>query len=128
MAKLVADSVIDSALNFVKNKEPTPGLTLCVCAGAPANRAAALTSGANGLAQVNLDLADMTGPADDTSGRKLDFAEKASIPVTDNGTADHVVIVDDTNILVQTTCAGTVLSNTGTVTVQTWKWNIQDPT
>jgi len=128
MAKLVADSVIDGAFAVVTGKEPTPGLTLCVCALAPANRAAALTSGANGLAQVDLAGADMTGPADDTSGRKLDFAEKADIAVTNNGDADHIVIVDDTNILVQTTCAATTLSNTGTVTVQTWKWNIQDPT
>lgn len=128
MAKFVADEVIDAALNHVTGKEPTPGLTLCVCAGAPANRAAALTSGANGLAQVDLAGADMTGPADDTSGRKIDFAEKASFAVTNSGNADHITIVDDTNILVQTTCALTAVSNTGTVTVQTWKWNIQDPT
>ena len=130
MAKFVADENLNAALNNVKGKEASPGLTITVCAGAPANRAAALTSGANGLAQTAVDTGgtDLTLADGDTDGRKLTVAEFADISVTNNGDADHVVIVDDTNILLQTTCASTTLSNTGTVTIQTWDWTIRDAT
>lgn len=127
MPKLVIDAAMDAALNYLKGKELTPGLTLCVCAGAPANRAAAVTGGANHLTQVVLATGgtDLT-LADGVSGRKLTIAEKADIAVANNGDADHVVIVDDTNIIIQTTCALTALVNTGTVTTQAFDWNIED--
>lgn len=120
MAKLADDTVIDAALNAVKNATSP---VLHVCSGTPATRANVLT---NTLA--NQALSAPTGPADDTSGRKLDFVEQADIATTAAGDATHVSIIDGTNLLLQTTTATTTLANPGTVTVQTFKWNIQDPT
>lgn len=128
MAKFVADENMDAALNNVKGKEASPGLTLTVNDAQPANRAAAVSGGANHLASVALATGggDLTIADGDTDGRKLTVAEKADIAVTVSGDATHVTIVDDTNLLLITTTATVALSDTGTVTVQTWNWTIRD--
>lgn len=130
MAKLVIDAAMDAALNHVKGKEGTPGLTLTVNDTDPANRTAAVSGGANHLASVALDTggADLTIANGATDGRQLTVAEKADIPVDVSGTATRVCIVDDTNILLKTENTGVALDSAGTVTVQTWSWTIRDAT
>ena len=122
MAKFANDLVMDAALDFVRlNAE-----RLVVCAGQPANYAA--VAGA-ALADVAIDDTDFTLANGDTSGRKSTLAQQANIPIDTSGTADHVVVVDDTNsrILIITTCTSQALTAGGTVTVPAFDEEIADP-
>ncbi len=96
-------------------------IKLTVCAGQPISFANIAT---RELASTALSSGDYTVANGDISGRKATVAQKANISITNSGTADHVVIDDGTNYIV-TTCVSQALTAGGTITVPTWKKEIQ---
>jgi len=120
MAKIVHDSVLDGALNILKN-----GATLMiVCSTQPTTRAEAVTTYA--LADVAMSASDFT-VVDDTSGRKVTTTAKTAVPVDATGNAQHIALVDATNLLYVTTCTAQQLTSGNTVDIPAWKINLQDP-
>ena len=123
MAKSATDAVLDTLLDKVAT-----ATSLSVCATAPTTRTEAVTT--NMLATVAVTPGDGNGDfviADDTSGRKLTISEQATIEVINDGTADHIALTDDTNLLIVTTCTGQALTDGNTVTVPAWKINVPEP-
>lgn len=126
MGKLVDDTVLDGALNIIKNN----ATQLSVCADTPTTYSNATTAGAFRLAlKTGLTSGDYTGPADDTSGRKLTVNAQSAISVSNSGTATHVALCGTAATLYYvTTCTSQALTAGNTVTVPLWKINIPDPT
>lgn len=123
MAKLVADSVLDAALNLIK----TTADRLILCSAQPVNFAGVA---AVNLAQAAVTSASFTGPADgDVSGRKLTVNAQADVDVTTTGTGDHVCLVDDTTstLLYVTTCPNVNVDSNGVVDLGSWKIELADP-
>ena len=125
MGKLVHISVLDAALNVIKN-----GVTqITVCKDTPTDYATATTAGNHRLAiKGSLDDGDFTGPEADVSGRKLSTVEHAAIAVTNSGDATHVCLCSADTLLYATTCTTQTLTAGNTVTIPVWKINIEDPT
>lgn len=122
MTKLVADTVIDAALSYIK----TNATTLHVCSGDPADRAAAIT---NSLADLAITSTDWTGPADgDVSGRKLTKDQETGITIDTSGTAAHICIIDGSILLQKTSVTSQALTAGGTVTVNAYDHEIADAT
>ena len=114
MAKYVNPTVvIDGALDKI-----AAGNQLLVCSSQPTTRANALSAA---LASTSLASGDFTKANGDVSGRKITIAQKQNIPVTVSGTANHIAIIDGTNLLVVTTCDAQPLTSGNTVTVPAWK-------
>lgn len=93
------------------------------CSAEPANHAGIA---AVDLADVTMGGGDYTQANGDTSGRKVTMAAKASVTIDANGTANHVVLTDLTNIYV-TTCTDQALNTPGTVSFPAWDIEILDP-
>jgi len=117
MAKFVNDLVMNAALDAAH------GTSLIVCAGQPADRAGALAAA---LATVAITGVDYTRANGDTSGRKDTIAQQVDIAIASSGIADHVAIIDGTNLLVVTTVASQALTSGGTVTVNAFDHEILD--
>lgn len=122
MAKSVADSVLDAALNTIKN---ATGLTAILCSQEPTTRTAAVTTYA--LADVALSASDVTVANGDTSGRKATIAAKSAVPVDATGTGTHLALVSSTELLYVTTTASQGVSSGGTVDIGSWKIELADP-
>ena len=124
MGKLVDNTVLDGALNIIKNN----CVSLIVCSDTPTTYANATAT--YDLATVALASGDVT-VADDAGaggGRKATIAEKAAITINHSGTATHIAIVSASVLLYVTTCTSQALVAANTVTVPTWKIQIADPT
>lgn len=119
MARSVNALVLDAALD-----EIALAATLLVCAGQPTDRADALTKA---LADETLTGADFTKANGDVSGRKVTVSQQADITIDTSGTADHVALIDATNLLYVTVCTSQELTSAGTVTVPAWKVEILAP-
>jgi hypothetical protein len=128
MAKLVADAVLDAALQYLEDNVDF----MSVCEGAPTTyeHAHSNKGTATGKVLAHKDTPTFTGPADDTSGRKTTLDEAAANTVDISGTADHVALCDvgSTALLYVTTCTAQALTAGNTVTVPAWKISIADPT
>ena len=131
MAKFAHDDNMDAMLNNIKTK----ATRLCVCSDQPTTFAEATTTYDGGaskynLAIVTIDSDDFTGPADDTSGRKLTVNEAASLTVDATASATHIALVDydDEDVLYVTTCTSQALTSGNTVTVPAWEISVADPT
>ena len=128
MAKLVADAVLDAALQYLEDNVTW----ISVCEGAPTTYEHAHSNKGvgTGKALANSVTPTFTGPVDDTSGRKTNVDEEAAMTVDVTGTADHVALckVATTVLLYVTTCTSQVLTAGNTVTAPTWKISIADPT
>lgn len=123
MAKLVDDSVLDGAINVIKN---ATGLTQILCSAQPTTRTEAVTTYA--LADVALSAADVVAANGDTSGRKGTIAAKAGVTVDAAGTGNHIALVSSTTLLYVTTCPATaVVAGGATVDMGSWKFEIADP-
>src|SRR5688572_13293500 len=107
MARKVADSVLDAALD--KIAEATSMIALN---GEPADRAAAL-SGA--LATATLNSGDFTNANGDSSGRKVTIAAQAGVEVTATGDANHIALIDGSELLYVTVCTEQTLTDGNTV-------------
>jgi len=125
MAKKVDDSVLDAALNELKNKCNL----MTVCTGEPLTFAAANVGGANFLGDVAMIATDFTLANGTVSGRKLSVATKAGVNVDASGTADHVALLDSVNniILYVTTCTALGLTAGSSLTFNGWDIEIADP-
>lgn len=124
MAKRFDDTVIDGALNVIKN-----GATnLVFCSADPVNYA--------GIAAVKLaektglTAADFTVADDAVSpyGRKVTVAAKTGLVPTANGTITYACLTNGSSILY----AGTTVTSQAVTTAQTWdspahKYQIGDP-
>jgi hypothetical protein len=127
MAKKFDDTVLDGALNIIKN-----GATMLIfCSAEPANYA--------GIAAValafkgSLTAADFTA-ADHTSGRKLTVAAQTGMTPSANGTVTYVVLANGTTTSNGSVLyAGTTVTSQAVTTLQTWDspafiLSIADPT
>jgi hypothetical protein len=123
MGKLVDDSVLDGALNIVKN-----GATqLSVCNAQPTTYTQATVTYKLAL-KTGLTSGSFTGPANgDTSGRKLIVNQQATIAVDASGDATHIAICSGSVLLYVTTCTTQTLTSGNTVTVPAWDIEIADP-
>lgn len=119
MAKFIADSVLDTALDKVAT-----GTILTVCSAQPTTRTEAVTT--YKLADVVVDSGDYTKANGDTSGRKVTVAAQADIAIDSSGTATHIAICDASNVLLVTTCTSQALTSGGTVTVPAFDYEIAD--
>lgn len=128
MAKLVADAVLDAALQYLEDNVDF----LSVCEGAPTTYEHAHSNKGTGAGKVlaSSTTPTFTGPADDTSGRKTTVDEEAAMTVDVSGAADHVALCDvgSTALLYVTTATQQSLTSGNTVTVPAWKIGIGDPT
>lgn len=121
MGKWVADQVLDGALAVLS------GATHMVAVGGqPANFLAAW----NGrLAEVSMSAGDFATAAGDASGRKVEVAAKAGVPVFAAGAADHVALVNlaASQLLYVTTCPAQELAAGGSVDFDGWSVEIGAP-
>lgn len=126
MAKFVSDTVIDQALNYIKNNAEQ----VVICAGQPSNYSDATTdsgSGGNALGESAVSTGDFTVADGDTSGRKITMGTK-SVTIDVTGTADHVALVDDTNteLLLVTTMASSSVTASEIRTIEAFDEEILD--
>jgi hypothetical protein len=122
MGKIVADAVLDGALNVLK----TTANLMTACSNQPANRADAVTNMM--LGNVAMNSADYTIADGTTNGRKVTMAQKSNVTVAANGTANHVALVDGSNLLYVTTATAQALTSGNTMTFNAWAIEIADPT
>lgn len=125
MGKKIDNSVLDAALNELKNKCNK----MTACAGEPATFADANNGGTNFLADVTMAPADLIVADGDTSGRKVTVAQKTGVNVDTTGTADHVALLDTVGsvLLLVTTATAQALTSGNTMTFNSWKDEIADP-
>jgi hypothetical protein len=124
MAKLTDDSVLDAALNVVKNNATQE----VVCSAQPTNYTEATATYKLAI-KTGLIPSSFTGPINgDVSGRKLTVNSQSGITVDSSGTANHIALCSGTVLLYVTTCTSQVLTVGNTVTIPSWKFEIADPT
>jgi hypothetical protein len=123
MAKFINDTVLDAALNDIKNNANE----MTVCSAQPTTYTESHTTFM--LATVAMASGDYTVANGDTSGRKVTTAAKTGTSISASGTATHVALNDTTSSALKavTTCTSQALSVGGTVDVPGWKYEINDP-
>lgn len=121
MAKSVHNDVLDAALN-----EVATATIMTACSAQPTTRTEAVTTYA--LADVAMTAGDYTNADGDSSGRKVTMSQKTGVTVDTTGTANHVALCDATVLLYVTTCTSQALTATNTMTFNSWKIEIADPT
>ncbi len=123
MAKLVDNSVLDAALNEIKNNCDK----MTVCRNTPTTYASANATDA--LGDVAMVSGDFTVADGDTSGRKVTVAQKSGVTVDVTGDATHVALLDTSNstLLYATTCTTQSLTSGNTITFPAWDIEIADP-
>ena len=127
MGKAVHNDVLDAALDYIANYCDV----MYVCSNEPTTYA--LASSTYMLADITLTPGDGNGDftVQDgvTSGRRLTVSEQANESVTTTGTANHIALCDvsESKVLLYTSCVSTPITSDGTVTVQTWDYEIRDP-
>ena len=87
-------------------------------------------SGTSALTSLNvMSGVDFSESDGDISGRKLEVAEQADISITADGTAEHIVLVDNgsTKILVITECTPEAILSGNLTTIPAWDIEIEDP-
>lgn len=119
MARAVNPAVLDAALD-----EIATATTLLVCDGQPTDRADALSKA---LADVTIDGSDFTKANGDVSGRKVTVSQQSDILIDSSGDADHIALIDSTDLIYVTVCTPQALTAAGTVTVPAWKVEILAP-
>lgn len=124
MGKSVHDDVLDGALNILKNNVTR----MTACSAEPTT----FTEGnaTYALADVTLSSSDFTNANGSTSGRKTTIAQKTGVTVDTTGTATHVALLDVSNskLLYVTTATSQALTAANTMTFNSWKIEIADPT
>lgn len=120
MAKSVADSVLDAALDKIAT-----ATTLTLCSQQPTTRTEAVTT--YKLADVTVDSGDFIKANGSTSGRKTTVAAQSAVPVDATGTSNHVALCDATELLYVTTHTGQALTSGNTVNIGAFDIEIADP-
>ena len=130
MAKKMNDIIADSAFNVIKTGITSygPANRMSCCSAEPVSAAEAASLA---CCVVTMASGDFT-IADDTSGRKLTVAAKATQTITRTDTVTHIALYDTVNavLLYVTTCTSQALvdNDVNTVSFPAWKINIGDPT
>lgn len=119
--KFINDSVMDGALKVIASVALSKA-AMYVCKGDPATFSAATSSSA--LATVALSSASDITTADSGTGRKLVVAQMASVSVAASGSAEAICIVDDTKLLLKTTCTKQAIAKGNKVTIPTFTYKI----
>ena len=120
MAKASPDTTIDAMLD-----EIATATRMVACSAEPANFAGIA---AVALADVVMAGGDFTNADGDTSGRKVTVAQKTGVTIDTTGTANHVSLDDGTDLIYVTTATSQALTAAGTVTFNSWKVEVADPT
>ncbi len=125
MAKYVDDSILDAALNEIKNKT----IKMTVCSAQPSNYAAANNGGNVFLGDVIMASTDFTITNGDASGRKCTVGQKKEVNVDVTGTATHVALLDTaaSKLLYVTTSTSLALTSGSSLTFEAWDIEIADP-
>jgi len=118
MAKVASNGMIDGGLTTYGTCT-----TLTVCAGQPVSQA---DIAAKALATVTIAATDFTVGNGTTSGRKSTVAAQSAIPITANGTADHVAVDNGIDYYITTATAQALVSG-GTVSTPAFDREISDP-
>jgi len=97
MSYLLSDTVLDVALNYLKNNVTK----VVLCEGAPANYSDANTANGSGsgqkIAEVTVDSTDFTTGNGATDGRKVTCQAQNAVAVGAAGDADHIAWLDVSN-------------------------------
>lgn len=120
MAKKCADSVLDAALDKIAT-----ATSMIALVAEPADRAAALAGALATATMTGVDYTNGNGDADD--GRKVTVAQKSGINVDVTGDAQHVALIDSSELLYVTTCTLQTLTSGNTMTFPEWDVQIADP-
>lgn len=123
MGKLAPDAMIDSSLDYVAGSN-----YYCVCSGSPATFTAAFTT--NVLAKQLVASGSFTKADAGGGGRQLTMTAAPGVPITANGDALAVALVEATGSTLRyvTTCTLQALVSGGTVDIPAWVITIGDPT
>src|SRR3972149_7057221 len=117
MAKLVDDTVLDGALNIIKNN----ATQVSVCSTQPTTYTQAITTYMLAI-KSTLTGTDFTVANGDTNGRKVTMGQQSAISVTNSGDAQHVALCGVASTLYYvTTCTLQTLTAGNTVTIPAWK-------
>jgi hypothetical protein len=125
MAKFTHSSVLDAALNVVKNG----AAVMTACSALPSTYAEATAT--YKLADIAIDSSDFTGPSagDGASGsRKVTVVAQSTVPIDSSGTATHVAICSSDTLLHAGTCTSIVLTSGQTVNFPSWDIEFAPPT
>jgi len=124
MAVSVSDTVLDTALNYIKNNVTKQ----TICDTEPTNYTEANSTYA--LADVVMASGDFTVGDGDTNGRKVAVTAKSGVTVDTTGSANWVCLLDvsGTELLVKTSGDGQTITASNTVDIPTWDYEIRDPT
>lgn len=122
MAKSVSDTVLDQALNYIKNN----CTRMVVCSTQPTTYTQAITT--YELADVTMASGDFTVAAG--TQRQVTVAAKSGVTIDNSGTALFVALVDvsGTALHYVTTCTSQALTAAGTVDIPAWVISIAAPT
>lgn len=124
MGKSISDTVLDAALNTIKNNSTR----VTACSAEPTTYTEGNSTYA--LADVTVDSSDYTVANGDTSGRKVTCGAQSGVPIDTSGTVTHVAHLDvsGTALLFVTTTASQVVGAGGTLDIGAHKYEINDPT
>ncbi len=122
MGKVVADAVLDAALNQIATANLMVALP-----SEPASFAAAQSAK---LAEVAMTSGDFSISNGTVSGRRVVVAGKSGLTVTTSGTANHIALLNTaatSALLYVTTAPSEVLTSGGTLNIASWQAEIADP-
>jgi hypothetical protein len=121
MGKVVADAVLDAALNQIATANLMVALP-----SEPASFAAAQSAK---LAEVAMTSGDFSISNGTVSGRRVVVAGKSGLTVTTSGTANHIALLNTATsaLLYVTTAPSEVLTSGGTLNIASWQAEIADP-
>ena len=123
MGKSVHNSVLDAALNYIKNNVDL----MTVCSSEPTSLAEATST--YKLASVAMGPSDFTVGEGSPNGREVAVGAKNSVSVDSTGSAEHIALVDaGTALLYVTTCTKQSISSGNKVNIPSWDIRIADPT
>ena len=123
MGKKAATAFYDASFDWLSGNM----IRQTACSAEPADYAGIA---AVALASATLAGGDFTKAAGDTSGRKVTVAAKSGVTIDNSGTANHVVLHDNSAILgYVTTCDALVLTAGAgnTVNFPAWKIELASP-
>ena len=119
MPKKVPHPIIDQQLDQIE------GTNIHICAGEPADYADI----ANHYLAQGVISGSYSKANGDTSGRKTTCPPQTGLAIDNDGTADHVVISNGVDTIVdQTTCTPQALTSGDTVDTNAFDHEVGDPT
>ena len=123
MAYIAHNDVLDALLDEIATCNK-----ICICSQAPATHAeAGTTYMLAATAMSGGDFANAEGSLGDAGGRQVTVAQQADVAISNTGTANHVALLDASNVMYVTECTEQVLTALGTVTIPAFIIEVEDP-